>query len=264
MLKTKSGKWKNIALSYIRENVTLDRIKEVEETLSDWNGNLLDLDDYFNQILMESIYRSHKGSYKIDSSKCRGLVSLGFILYILFGEPKFNPNEVIDVVDDKVRKKFRQVLRKRFEKDSYFLRYSLTFLEVEVGDRDEKSARTRYLELLSRLINVIATSRLNEKNSYLSVISATDEDLEKGIERWEKLVDLRKTLYIGTEREIHSVNEKILQEIIKLGSVKTTELESARAINPFHLRRLSVVVEGYVDVFHEAAFNLSSDGDTYS
>jgi len=127
-------------LLHIRKNVTLDRIKEVEETLRDWiDGNLLDLNDYFNQILMESVYRSHKGSYKIDSSKCRGLISLGFILYILFGEPKFNPNEVIDVVNDKARKKFKQVLKKRFEKDSYFLKYSLKFLDVKTGDRDEKT-----------------------------------------------------------------------------------------------------------------------------
>ena len=125
---------------HIRKNVTLDRIKEVEETLRDWiDGNLLDLNDYFNQILMESVYRSHKGSHKIDSSKCRGLISLGFILYILFGEPKFNPNEVIDVVNDKARKKFKQVLKKRFEKDSYFLKYSLKFLDVKTGDRDEKT-----------------------------------------------------------------------------------------------------------------------------
>ena len=108
--------------------------------MRDWiDGNLLDLNDYFNQILMESVYRSHKGSHKIDSSKCRGLTSLGFILYILFGEPKFNPNEVIDVVNDKARKKFKQVLKKRFEKDSYFLKYSLKFLDVKTGDRDEKT-----------------------------------------------------------------------------------------------------------------------------
>jgi len=134
MLKNKSV---NIALLYIRKNVTLDRIKEVEETLSDWmDGNLLDLDDYFNQILMESVYRSHKGSYKIDSSKCRGLISLGFILYILFGEPKFNPDEVMS---EKVQKRFKQILRNRFEKDSYFLRYFLKFLDVKIGDRDEKT-----------------------------------------------------------------------------------------------------------------------------
>jgi len=127
------------ALDYIRVNVTLERINEVEKVLSRWTPNLLDLQEFFDDALMESVYRSHKGSCKIDSSKCRGLISLGFILYILFGEPKFNPHEVIDVVDDKVRKKFRQVLRKRFEKDSYFLRYSLKFLDVKTGDRDEKT-----------------------------------------------------------------------------------------------------------------------------
>ena len=106
--------------------------------MSDWRDprNLLDLDDYFNWILMESVYRGHKGSFKIDASKCRGLTSLGFILYVLFGEPKFNPYEVID---DEAQEKFKQVLRKRFEKDSYFLRYSLRFLDVKTGDRDEKT-----------------------------------------------------------------------------------------------------------------------------
>ena len=83
----------------------------------------------------------------------------------------------------------------------------------------------RDLEIICRLVNVIAASRFNEKDPYFSVVSATDEDLEKGIEFWEQLVDLRKTLFIGTEREILSVKEKILQEITELGRVKTTELE---------------------------------------
>lgn len=137
-MKNKSVKWKNIALLYIRENVTLDRLEEVEETLSEWIfcWSLFDLQKYFDELLMESVYRSHKGSLKIDFSKVRGLVFLGLILYILFGEPNFDPSEVIS---EKVQNKFKQVLRKRFEKDSYFLRYSLKFLDVKTGDRDEKT-----------------------------------------------------------------------------------------------------------------------------
>lgn len=82
----------------------------------------------------------------------------------------------------------------------------------------------RDLEILSRLINVITASKF-QKDSFSPIVPATDEDVEEGIEFWEKIVDLRKTLYIGTKREILSVKEKILQEIIKLGRVRTIELE---------------------------------------
>ena len=44
---------------------------------------------------MESVYRAHKGSYKIDASKSRGLAYLQLILYLLFGEPKFSSIHVL-------------------------------------------------------------------------------------------------------------------------------------------------------------------------
>lgn len=61
----------------------------------------------------------------------------------------------------------------------------------------------RDLELLSRLINVITASKFQD--SFSPIVPATDEDVEEGIEFWEKIVDLRKTLYIGIKREILSV-----------------------------------------------------------
>ena len=127
-------------LDYIRENVTLDRIEEVEETLTCWIPSL-DLEKYFDELLMETVYRSHKGSFKIDSSKVRGLAFLGFILYILFGEPKFNPAEVMS---KEVQQKLRKVLKKQFETNSYFLRYSLRYLDVKTGEKFEK---TRWINI---------------------------------------------------------------------------------------------------------------------
>jgi len=127
-------KWENIVLDYIRKNVTIERIREVEEALSVWSSP--NLDKYIDEILMESVYRSHKGSYKIDSSKCRGEMYLGYVLYILFGEPKIDTKRYIESEEVK---KIKKVLREGFEKDSYFLRYCLEFLRVKTGDRDKKS-----------------------------------------------------------------------------------------------------------------------------
>lgn len=125
-------------LNYIRKNISLSRVKEVEKTLSEWWPpiNLLDLDKYFNWALMETVYRSHKGSYKIEDSKIRGTAYLALILHLLFGEPKFNPVHVISV---EYKKKIVNVLRKHFEKDSYFLTYSLKYLAIKTGERDKRT-----------------------------------------------------------------------------------------------------------------------------
>jgi len=79
------------------------------------------------------------------------------------------------------------------------------------------------LETISRLVNVIATARGNNGDS--AAKAASDEDVDRGIELWETLIDLRKSLYTKIDREILSVKEKILQEIIKLGKARTVELE---------------------------------------
>jgi len=84
----------------------------------------------------------------------------------------------------------------------------------------------RDLETVSRFINVITTTtRFYERAPYCSVINASDEDVHKAIDLWETIIDLRKTLYTGTEREILSVKEKVFREIMEMGRVKTRELE---------------------------------------
>ena len=60
----------NKVLRFIRENVSLDRIREIVEKLVLYDSG--DLDKYFGEALMESVYRGHKGSFKIQFSKGRG------------------------------------------------------------------------------------------------------------------------------------------------------------------------------------------------
>jgi hypothetical protein len=88
------------------------------------------------EILMESVYRSHKGSYKIESSKARGSTFLAFILYILFGEP---PIDKTCVLDARTERRIKTVLKKHFERDSYFFRCSLRFLDSKTGEKNEKT-----------------------------------------------------------------------------------------------------------------------------
>jgi len=131
---TESAKMENIALEYIRKNVTLDRIRDVEEALSHWSSPFVE--KYFDEVLMESVYRGHKGSYKIEDSKSRGEMCLGYILYILFGEPKIDTK---CYRADKEVGKMKKALKKHFEKDSYFRKYCGTFLNTKTGDKDEKT-----------------------------------------------------------------------------------------------------------------------------
>ena len=125
---------KNLVLDYIRRNLTLDRILEVENVLSEWWGSahLSDSRQYFGSVLMESVYRAHKGSHKIDSSKIRGIAYLQLILYILFGEPKFDP---VRVLSKENKAKIKSTLKKYFGSNSYFTRLSLRYLDVETGKR---------------------------------------------------------------------------------------------------------------------------------
>jgi len=108
----------NKVLSFIRENVSLERIKEVEEKLALYDAR--DLDKYFEEALMESVYRGHKGSFKIQFSKGRGEVFLSCILYLLFGE--WDVEETIE---------------KHFDKENYFRKFATKFLNLKTGDKTE-------------------------------------------------------------------------------------------------------------------------------
>ena len=180
----KSIKSENVVLDYIRRNVTLERIKRVERILLEWApfANLLNLDEYFDLILMESIYRAHKGSFKIDASKIRGMAYLELILYILFGEPEFDPHFVIgkeNII------KLKKALKKHFEKDSYFLRYSLNYLAIKTGDLNKKTGWINiepyvypllggeifYYCTLRALIEISKKALTDEKYDYIPIMN---------------------------------------------------------------------------------------------
>jgi len=167
-------------LEYVRKNVTLDRIRVVEEGLSVWSSSAVE--KYFDEILMESVYRGHKGSYKIEDSKSRGEIYLGCILYVLFGEPEI---DMKCYRADKEVGKMKKVLKRHFEKDSYFLRFCEAFLNTKAGDRDEKTGWINiepyvypilggeifFYCTLKALVEVSKKALTDKKYDYMSVIN---------------------------------------------------------------------------------------------
>jgi hypothetical protein len=121
-------------VEYIRRNISPERVRKVEDLLSKWN--MLNLQEYFERWLMESVYRGHRRSYKIDYSKWRGLCFLCCILYILFGEPELTESWQSS---EKLKEEMKKVLEKHFPKGSHFLEYSLRYLEAKTGDKDERT-----------------------------------------------------------------------------------------------------------------------------
>jgi hypothetical protein len=121
-------------VEYIRRNVSLERVRKVEGLLSKWY--MLNLREYFKRWLMESVYRGHRRSYKIDYSKARGLSFLCCILYILFGEPELTESWQSS---EKLKEEMEKVLEKHFPEGSHFLEYSLKYLEAKTGDKDERT-----------------------------------------------------------------------------------------------------------------------------
>jgi len=103
-------------LNYIRKNIPLERVMEIEKKVPDFEA-------YITEELMETVYRGHKGSFKVESSKSRGMGFLWLILYLLTGEPKewkYTPEEKMPPEMDKV-------LRKHFAKPNFLkpiLKYS--------------------------------------------------------------------------------------------------------------------------------------------
>lgn len=127
-------------LDYIRKNIPLERVVEVEKKVSD-------LEQYVSEELMETVYRGHKGSFKAEYSKSRGMKFLWLILYLLTGEPK----EWSYRGEEKLPPEIDKVLRKHFAKpdfmkpvlkysrgcfrkyESYFHRYADEYAKARTG-----------------------------------------------------------------------------------------------------------------------------------
>jgi hypothetical protein len=117
-------------VEYIRGNVPLERVQRVEDLLSKWR--MLNLREYLERWLMESVYRGHRRSYKIDYSKWRGVWFLRCILYILFGEPEITESWQ---PSSQFKEEMERVLRAHFPKGSHFLEYSLKYLKAKTGKK---------------------------------------------------------------------------------------------------------------------------------
>jgi len=129
-------------LAFIRKNVTLERIElaeriQREHAMPQQAGDLSDLESYFGTVLMESVYRAHKGSFKIVYSKDRAEMFLAAILYVLFGEPEFDP-AFVDL--DQLERRILAVLKERFPKPSYFSKYALRYVATKTGDKNRKTS----------------------------------------------------------------------------------------------------------------------------
>lgn len=106
------------ALIYIRKNVTLKRIKEVEKELEDWR--------MFDQIT-ETVYRAYKGSFKIQHAQPISCELIRLICYLLSG--KYLKEYVGD------NKKVVKNIEKVFKKNSTFVNLTKRYLSLSTGKR---------------------------------------------------------------------------------------------------------------------------------
>ena len=92
----------------------------------------------------------------------------------------------------------------------------------------------RDYEMLARLVNVIVTANVLNREVVgttedgKKIIQAKDEDIDKAIEYFETIIDLRETLYTKETRKFPDLKEKIYTLIVKRGRgepVKVKELE---------------------------------------
>jgi len=134
LMVKKMNAHKSETVEYIRGKVSLERVQRVEGLLS--KLHMLNLREYFERWLMESVYRGHRRSYKIDYSKWRGLWFLCCILYILFGEPELTESWQSS---GKLKEEMVRVLERHFPKGSHFLEYSLKYLEAKSGEKDDRT-----------------------------------------------------------------------------------------------------------------------------
>jgi len=93
---------------------------------------------------------------------------------------------------------------------------------VEMGDRPRVLLRD--LETLLRLINVI-TAVNAKKEIKKEVYTATDEDIDKAIDLWNYLINIRVQMYNTLENKRLKNTQDLIFEIIKeYGTIQTKEL----------------------------------------
>jgi hypothetical protein len=68
----------------------------------------------------------------------------------------------------------------------------------------------RDLETLARLVNIIAAVNFSKRVVNNGIVQASDEDVEKAIQLWENLIQLRIQLYARHDRNLKSVADEII------------------------------------------------------
>jgi len=121
----------NRVLDFVRKHILLERVVEVEKQLPDLKGYIKEL--------TETIYRGHKGSWKVDSSKARGVTFLQSILYLLTGEPVKRGDWTY--WEEKFPHEVEKVFRKHFDRGSYFRKYAVQYFTARIGRKTDGYVR---------------------------------------------------------------------------------------------------------------------------
>lgn len=117
-------------LDYIRKNIPLERVIEIEKKVPHFK-------EYVNEGLMETVFRGHRGSFKVGFSKDRGIKFLSLILYLLTGEPK----EWDYRLGEKLPKKIESMLPKHFcdfgNYEGCFYKYAAEYAKAKIERKTE-------------------------------------------------------------------------------------------------------------------------------
>lgn len=73
----------------------------------------------------------------------------------------------------------------------------------------------RDLETLARMVNIVAAVNFSKRIPDNGVIQADDSDIEKAIQLWEGLIQFRVQLYAKHDRNLLSVGDEIVKQIIQ-------------------------------------------------
>jgi hypothetical protein len=86
----------------------------------------------------------------------------------------------------------------------------------------------RDLETLARLVNIIAAVNFAKRVNVNGVIQADDSDVEKAIQLWENLIQLRVQLYARHDRNLKSVADEIITYVYSVQGMEGGDVDINR------------------------------------
>lgn len=103
------------------------------------------------------------------------------------------------------------------------------FLNQNRRDRKQRLLRNRPLvilrdlETLARFVNIIATVNFSKRTIKNGLLKAKNEDVEKAIQLWESLINLRVELYGRSNRNFMSTADEILAYTMRMQEIHQNE-----------------------------------------